>query len=198
MRPCLLVIDLLNDYLDRWDSDRKAKLLANTNNVAKAFRVRGFPIIWVRQEFRADLSDAFLEMRDKDIAICIEGTRGAEIHDDLDRAPDDLIVVKKPYSAFFGTGLDDILERRGVDEIVLCGINTHACIRTTAIDAYQRDLRVTLLLDCIDTYDEPHAKISLDYMDGKIARLTKSSEIIRDMSLESRLPSQSGRAPFLS
>jgi nicotinamidase-related amidase len=103
-RQCLLIIDLLNDYLDRCSPDCKARLVANTNSVVEAFRARGLPITWVRQEFRADLSDAFLEMRDKNISICIEGTRGAEIHADLDWRPGDLTIVKKRYSAFFRTG----------------------------------------------------------------------------------------------
>ena len=65
------------------------------------------------------------------------------------------IIVKKRYSAFFGTGLDeDILAELKPDTILLAGINTHACIRTTAIDAYQRDWPVVLALDCIDSYDQ--------------------------------------------
>lgn len=62
---------------------------------------------------------------------------------------------------------------------MLAGINTHACVRMTAIDAYQRDIRVILGLDALDSYDEAHAQVSLDYMSGKIATAMTTEEIRR-------------------
>ena len=175
---CLLVIDLLNDFLDHWDRQKVDALVSNTNRLASAFRESGFPVIWVRQEFRPDLSDAFLEMRDRQVRICIEGTHGARLHPDLDCRAGDSVIVKKRYSAFFRTGLDDLLLQSDVDEITICGINTHACVRMAAIDGYQRDIRVVLAKECIGSYDNAHAQMSLSYMDGKIARLTPVAEIL--------------------
>ncbi|NEJ11056.1 isochorismatase family protein, partial [Rhizobium leguminosarum] len=109
------------------------------------------------------------EMRDNDIKIAIEGTRGAQLHADLDWNPNDVTIIKKRYSAFFKTELEDLLEEFGVGELVLCGINTHACISMAAIGAYQRDFRVVLAEECIDSYNEEHARVSLDYRNGKIA-----------------------------
>ena len=63
------------------------------------------------------------------------------------------------------------------DEIVITGVNTHACIRTTAIDAYQRDLKVVLASDCMGSYDQEHGSISMRYMDGKIGRAMTNSAI---------------------
>jgi maleamate amidohydrolase len=50
-----------------------------------------------------------------------------------------MVIIKKRYSGFYGTTLDETLARLAPDAIILAGINTHACIRTTAVDAYQRD-----------------------------------------------------------
>lgn len=36
--------------------------------------------------------------------------------------------------------MDEVLRELGAEVLVLAGVNTHACIRTVAIDAYQRDL----------------------------------------------------------
>ncbi|MBC7335815.1 MAG: isochorismatase family protein, partial [Clostridia bacterium] len=44
---CLLVIDLLNDFLDHWDPQKVDALISNTNRLASAFREREFPVIWV-------------------------------------------------------------------------------------------------------------------------------------------------------
>src|ERR1035438_6444098 len=67
------------------------------------------PVIWVRQEFEPDLSDAFPEMKMKGIHIVIKGTAGSQIDSQLTTAPSDTVIVKKRYSAFFGTDLDEIL-----------------------------------------------------------------------------------------
>ncbi|TCU19297.1 cysteine hydrolase family protein [Rhizobium sullae] len=178
-KRALVIIDLINDYLDHWSTDKVARLIGETNTLAVAFREAGLPVIWVRQEFRPDLSDAFLEMRDKNLKIAIEGTSGAQLHAGLNWEPGDTIIVKKRYSAFFRTELEDILSAMGVDELVLCGINTHACIRMAAIDAYQRDLRVVLAEECIDSYDAEHGRVSVDYMNGKIAKVATVPEIIQ-------------------
>ncbi len=174
---CLIVIDMLNDFLDRWQADQRAKLIESTNNLIGEFRRLTLPVIWVRQEFNSDLNDAFLEMRDKGIRITIEGTRGSQIHTDLAYRPGDVTIVKKRYSPFFGTNLDEVLTVFDPTLLVLAGVNTHACIRMAAIDAYQRDLRIILAADCIGSYDAEHAQISLSYMDGKIASVMTNAEI---------------------
>lgn len=179
---CLIVIDMLHDFLDAWESDRRDELIVNTNGLVAAFRQSDTPVIWVRQAFKADLSDAFLEMREKRILVTIEGTQGAQIHRDLDCRASEVTLIKKRYSAFFGTDLDDVLRRLGAETLVLAGVNTHACIRMTAIDAYQRDLRVILAGDCIGSYDDAHARMSLDYMDGKIASVLTNAQIERAMA----------------
>lgn len=68
-----------------------------------------------------------------------------------------------------------------MDTIILAGVNTHACIRTTAIDAYQRDWKVILAADCVDSYDREHHQISLRYMQDKIARVMSNKEIREEL-----------------
>jgi nicotinamidase-related amidase len=176
-RPALLVIDMLNDFLDKWDPARRKQLICAINELVQIMRRASRPVIWVRQEFEPDLSDAFLEMRDKGIRVAIKGTPGAQIVSELALASSDAVIVKKRYSAFFGTDLDEILRRLQPDTLVIAGVNTHACIRTTAIDAYQRDWPVILASDCIDSYDSEHHDVSLKYMKDKIATLQSNREI---------------------
>jgi nicotinamidase-related amidase len=176
-KPVLIVVDMLHDFLDDWEPDRKERLVHSINELVAVMRSFSYPVIWVRQEFEPDLRDAFPEMRAKGIRITIQGTRGCEILPGLALAPSDLVIVKKRYSAFYGTTLDDTLARLRPDAIILAGVNTHACIRTTAIDAYQRDWPVVLAADCVDSYDQEHHEISLRYMKDKIAAVLSNQEI---------------------
>lgn len=176
-KPVLIVIDMLNDFLAEWDRARRQRLVEAINELMGMMRVHSHPVIWVRQEFEPDLRDAFPEMKAKGIYINIKGTAGCQIVPELDSTATDTVIVKKRYSAFFGTGLDETLAELRPDAVILAGINTHACIRTTAIDAYQRDWPVVLALDCIDSYDREHHEISLRYMKDKLALVLTNREI---------------------
>lgn len=126
-KRALVIIDIINDYLDHWSADKAARLIGETNKLAVAFREAGLPVIWVRPEFRPDLSDAFLEMRDKNLKIAIEGTSGAQFHAGLDWEPSDTTIVKKRYSAFYRTELEGILSAMGVGELD-CAASTRTLV----------------------------------------------------------------------
>jgi maleamate amidohydrolase len=181
-RNCLIVIDMQNDFLERLEDDTRAALLLNTNQLIDVFRASGCPVIWVRQLLSPDLSDAPLLMRDARISVVIDGTSGAEIHPDLARHDEDTVVVKKRYSAFFGTKLEQILSDLAPEQITLAGVDTHACVRTTAIDAYQRDMRVLLASDCLASHDPEHGRISMAYMDRNIAMAVTNDQILDGMT----------------
>ena len=177
MQCVLLIIDLVNDFLEPWERGRRDALIASVNDLVSAFRAHDAPIIWVRQEFEPDLSDAFLEMRRTGVRVTIRETPGCQLATGLDVLAMDGVIVKKRYSAFFGTDLDERLRAADASTLVLAGINTHACVRTTAIDAYQRDYDVVLAGDCVGSYDTEHHTVSLRYMNGKIARVLTNCEI---------------------
>jgi nicotinamidase-related amidase len=176
-RFVLLVVDMLNDFLDSWPAAERKGLCDSTNQLIQMMRDAYQPIVWIRQEFDPDLNDAFLEMRAKGVRITIRGTPGCEIVPELAVASSDAVLIKKRYSAFFGTTLDAMLDRINPQALILAGINTHACIRMTAIDAYQRDRRVILAADCIGSYDRQHHEMSVQYMNDKIAEVMSNSDI---------------------
>jgi nicotinamidase-related amidase len=180
--PALIIIDLLNDFLQTWEPASRQKLIQSTNELVDIVRRCDRPVIWVRQEFQPDLRDAFLEMRAKGILITIQGTTGSQIASELAVGPSDAILIKKRYSAFYGTTLDQCLADLRPDGLILAGINTHACIRMTAIDAYQRDWEVILANDCVDSYDRQHHDISLRYMKGKIASVMTNEDIRKTLA----------------
>lgn len=88
-----------------------------------------------------------------------------------------VLIVKKRHSAFFGTSLDELLATLSPDVLVLAGINTQACIRATAIDAYQRDFDVVLAGDCVASYDREQHDSTLRYVVGRIANIWDNETI---------------------
>jgi nicotinamidase-related amidase len=178
MKPALLVIDMQEDYFaDGPLAEVRSALTSAINDLVAMAREHGCPVIWVRQEFEPDLSDAFLIMRKQSIAVTVKGTKGARLLHELDKLPHDDEIVKKRYSAFFRTDLDDILHRLKVDTLFIAGINTHACVRMAAIDAYQRDYEVFVINDCVSSFDEEHHRVSLNYLNGAVGQVVSRAEL---------------------
>ena len=176
-KPAIFIIDMLNDcFIHRELIEQRASLCKRINALVGFARDSQFHIVWVRQEFKEDLSDAFLEMRDENIEMYIEGTSGCKILDELKPLPGEHEVIKKRYSMFFRTNLDELLSTLNPSFLVLAGVNTHACIRMAAIDAYQRDHRVIIVRDCVASADQQHHDLSLKYLGNRIAKVMSSEE----------------------
>jgi len=166
MKLAIIIIDMQKDFFKENPvlNKRKPVSVKNINNLIGYARKKMIPIIWIKQEFKPDLSDAYLFMKKTGRKITIKGTVGAQIVDELNKRTKDTMIVKNRYSAFFRTRLEKLLRSRKIDTLILAGINTHACIRMTAIDAYQRDFHVVLAKDCISSWDKKHHNISIAYL----------------------------------
>jgi nicotinamidase-related amidase len=61
------------------------------------------------------------------------------------------------WGAFYGTPLDLQLRRRGVTQVVLCGIATSIGVESTARGAHEHGYNVTLVIDAMtDMKAEAH------------------------------------------
>lgn len=178
MNFAALIIDMQEDFFSHERlAKRRVALSRSINELVAICRECCAPVVWVKQEFASDLSDAMLEAKKKGIRVVIRGTPGAAILPELDCQASDQVIVKKRYSAFFGTDLDELLMRLRPVQIVVAGINTHACVRATVIDAYQRDYEVILAREGIESYDEEHHDVSWRYMDGKLGDAMSNAQI---------------------
>jgi nicotinamidase-related amidase len=178
MEPVVIVVDLAEDFFQRGRLlQHREGLVERTNDLTSSARQRDIPVIWVRPEFMPDLSDAFLVMRKRKISVAIAGTSGSQLLEGLSQDEADYEIIKKRYSAFFRTELDDLLGQLRADTLVVAGVNTHACVRTTVIDAYQRDYEVIIAVECVDSYDEEHHRISLRYLTEAMAVGSANQEL---------------------
>ncbi len=118
----------------------------------------------------------------------IGGTKGAEICDELLDAVDherDLIVTKHHYSAFDQTSLLMALRTKLVTEVYLCGCLTNVGVYSTAADAVQHGLQVTLVEDCLGyRREEKHEEAMRQMADIMGVNGIDSEEIIEESGLQ--------------
>ncbi len=191
MLSTVIVVDLLEDYFDKklWpDSElpsRRQELVERTNTLAGLARGLEVEIVWVRQEFAEDLSDAFPHMKKEGRAYTIIGTPGCQLLAELKVAPDDRILVKKRFSAFHKTSLDSLLRHLGTTRVFLAGITTQWCVRSTATDAYQLGYEVLVVEDCCAGFSEEGHQSAINEMDGFIARAIRLVEFAHVVQADS-------------
>ena len=107
---------------------------------------------------------------------CIEGTEGAELLPEVGPTPGDIVFVKKKPSAFHGTPLTVLPDRRGVDTLVVLGGATSNCVRATVFDSVVLQLSHDCSSDAVfDRLPISHA-ISLFDMDRQFADVMTSQE----------------------
>jgi len=152
-QTALLVIDVQREYFDPDGPafvEHAADILANVNLLIDGFRARDLPVVFVRHEHRPDGSDAGrmadFSAPDEEESF-VTGTPRVELVAGLHTRGDDIVVVKRRYSAFLGTDLDAILHTAGVRAVVVCGLMTSFCCETTARDAHGRDYEVVFVAD---------------------------------------------------
>ncbi|MFH1399284.1 MAG: isochorismatase family cysteine hydrolase [Candidatus Woesearchaeota archaeon] len=143
-------------------------LVTQINQLMKIVRMHNIPVIWVCQEYKPDASDIPLHDKKTGRRITIMGTKGAELLNGFNRMSADIILKKNRYNVFFKTNLDQIISEENIDTLVLAGINSHACIRMTAMDAFQRDMEVIIAKDCVSSWDKDHHNITLKYLENAV------------------------------
>ncbi|ENX16513.1 hypothetical protein F894_00314 [Acinetobacter sp. CIP 51.11] len=96
---------------------------------------------------------------------CVQGTRDAELHPDLNLPQAQLIIRKgfhsqiDSYSAFMEadqkttTGLAGYLRERGIDTVFVVGIATDFCVAWTAIDACKLGFKTYVIADATKGID---------------------------------------------
>ena len=149
----LLLIDLQRDYFADPELDRcRDDLVANCNDLVRAAREVGVPVVEVQTVHETDRSTWTLTMVEDGQGVVERGTEGVQRVEGLD--PDGAELVEKTRdSAFFGTDLAERLKGVGVRRVVLCGVSTESCIAATARDAFALDLEATLVSDATASVD---------------------------------------------
>lgn len=71
----------------------------------------------------------------------------AAFHKELVRDPRDILLEKPHFGGFYDTNLELLLRRRGIDTIIITGIETNVCCETTAREAMVCYFRVFFLSD---------------------------------------------------
>ncbi|KAK8966115.1 hypothetical protein KSP40_PGU005838 [Platanthera guangdongensis] len=141
----LLVIDMQNYF-----SSIAEPILPALRSTVDLCRAAGIPVLYTRHRHRSPEDYGMLgEWWDGNLIF--DGTPRAELLPDISRRDGDRVVEKITYSAFDGTGLEEVLKEMRVEEVIVTGVMTNLCCETTAREAFVRGFRVFFSTDATGT-----------------------------------------------
>lgn len=182
-RTAIIVVDMLRDNVYTGEHSgmgpQARGLIPGIKRLLEFARGRSLPVIFANDAF---LPDDFI-FRDTGVKPhAIMGTPGAQVISEFGPETSDIVLEKRRFSAFLGTGLDVSLRKMGIDTIVVAGIGTPVCVLTTALDGLAHEFRVILLEDCCASFRrEDHEAIIRVYrkaLRGPLFRIMELEEFL--------------------
>jgi nicotinamidase/pyrazinamidase len=166
----LVVVDVQNDFADPGGSlyvrDGEAIVPRVNAEIRRALEA-GSPVLYT-QDWHPPVTAHFR----KDGGIwpvhCVHGTWGAEFHPALDVVAEAPIVrkgtggedgysafsVRDPHSGHVSrTQLGELLDERGVKDVVIAGLATDYCVKETGLDALELGYHPSVLLAAVRAVD---------------------------------------------
>lgn len=155
-RPGLLVIDFSTAFtrgMSSFPTTGFDNEVAATARLLAAARGRA-PVYFTTIAYEPHMRDAGLwAAKIPWLAALQSSAPEVGIDTRLGALPGEPVIVKKFASSFFGTGLDAMLKRDGVDTLVIAGCTTSVCVRATTVDSMQHGYRTLLAAEAIGDYN---------------------------------------------
>lgn len=145
----VIVVDMVNDFCKpggKMVLPGYERLVPQQLQVIQAARDNDVPVIWVHDSHRVNVRQDREWL--KRTPHCVENTWGVEIIEDLGAKPEEIHVIKRRYSSFFQTDLDLTLKDLGVRHLVVFGVVTNICVRSTVHDAFFLGYEAVVPHDC--------------------------------------------------
>jgi len=171
-RTAIVVIDMQRDFLEPGgfgetlgnDVSLLKRAIEPIRRLLARAREQGVFIVHTREGHRPDLSDApraKVERGAPELRIGAQGpmgrilVRGEPGHDiipELYPKPGEPVVDKPGKGAFYATELQGILDKREIENLIVCGVTTEVCVHTTVREGNDRGYRCIVPADCCASY----------------------------------------------
>jgi nicotinamidase-related amidase len=180
-RTAVVMIDMQRDFIEPGgfgaslgnDVALLRRAIGPCQALLAGARAAGMLVIHTREGHRPDLSDApraKIERGEPRLRIgaagpmgriLVRGEPGHELIPELQPLPDEPVIDKPGKGAFHATELGTILQYRGIETLIVCGVTTEVCVHSTVREANDRGYRCVVPGDCCASYFPEFHEVAL-------------------------------------
>lgn len=180
-RTALIAYDVCRRALTPADPTRRAAMrpvLDAWIRMIGLARSTGIPVIYTTPVSRADGADVVMlptdlsaETGTPPLTNATEGTEDAGFPDEIAPRPEDYVFLKRRPSAFYGTGVAELLHMLRRDIIIIGGGATNRGVETSVREAFSMDIASVVVRECCWGSDAAAHTYSLDKAMKMYARI---------------------------
>ncbi len=176
-KTALVVIDLQNHIVNRphLAPHSAAQVIEHSRSIADALRARGGMVVWVHVLLNETLR------LPTDAAVQMSGEiphDASELVESIGRKPEDTVIGKRQWGAFYGTHLEQALDRRGIETVIMAGIATNMGVESTARAAYDAGYALVFAEDAMTTMGKEWHEFSTKNLFPRMGRVRSTEEIL--------------------
>lgn len=191
-RTAHIVVDLQNGFMEAGapvEVPVAREIVANVNQISASVRAHGGRNIFLRMtvdaDSRASWSNWFKHLHSVESGATLTQafTRGAhywQLWPTLSVTDHDLIVDKFRFGAFVpgASPLHEILQREGIDTLIITGTLSNCCCESTARDAMQMNYKIIFVSDANAALSDAAHNATLENMAFLFGDVMSSAELI--------------------
>lgn len=186
--PALVLVDFQRDFCapagahgtdaQMTGSGRPADAVSAASTFLDRYRESGRTPILIRTTHDETTTSPLWEHKYEERPTpCQPGTEGAEFAPDLGVDPEDVVVTKHRYNAFYETSLQTILRSNDISEVLIGGVSTNVCVESTVRGAFDRDYDVTVLADCTGSTEDSLREATLENVAAHFGTVQTSTDV---------------------
>lgn len=171
-KTALIAIDLQNGIVALAAAQPVAGIIEHASTLADAFRRHGLPVVLV------NVAGGAQGRTDRPRQGGEFPPGWTDIVPELGPKAGDHLITKRTWGAFTDTGLEELLKKLGVTQVVLAGVATSIGVESTARFAHEHGFHVTFAVDAMtDLLAEAHAH-SLTHIFPRLGETGRTDEIV--------------------
>ena len=143
-KQAIIVVDIQNDYFPggKWELAGADAAADNAASVIENARKNGDAVIHIRHETLAENAPFF-----------VPGSEGSQLHAKVKNIADELVIVKHHMNPYRETALKEVLDKLGVERVVVIGSMSHMCIDGVTRASDDFGFQTTVVHDACATHD---------------------------------------------
>jgi ureidoacrylate peracid hydrolase len=195
-RTAVLVIDMQNAFVSKGgmfdlvgrDISHISRIIGPNKKIIEAARAKNVKVVYVVHRLTHDVREVgplsryrfnpgwnSPEMQNGSI---LENTWGTEIIDELKPREDEMVIIKRRFSAFSGTELDMMLKTFDIRYLVFTGVATNICVESSLRDASHLQYLPVLVTDAVAASPPSRQQSSIDNIKEVFGWVTTSGYVL--------------------